>query len=181
MSSSWNIETTNRVYEQDQKPIGLPSRLYFWYSCFKNILGVASRVNSLYLSNSTYAFSTSFFGLMCLWWIQVTLEYLWEILNCLQRFWLSDQWMFWLHLLSWTLTMKSTFRFHKVLKCQKEFKDATPGLCLPKELNGFKQDLRLWNDAMSATLHCLQLIRCKNKIKQIYCQSSLSWWCYPNI
>jgi hypothetical protein len=46
------------------------------------------------------------------------------------------------------------------LDVPEEFKIGATALCLLKELYGLKQAPRLWNDAVNATLHRLNLTRC---------------------
>jgi hypothetical protein len=48
------------------------------------------------------------------------------------------------------------------LEAQEELKKGAPALCLLRGLYGLKQALRLWNDAVNATLHRLNFTRCNS-------------------
>jgi len=51
-------------------------------------------------------------------------------------------------------------QFPKGLEVPEEFKKGVPALHLLKGLYGLKHPPRLWNDAVNATLHRLNLSRC---------------------
>ena len=53
-------------------------------------------------------------------------------------------------------------QFPQSLEVPEEFKKGAPGLRLLKGLYGLKQAPRLWNDALNATLHRLDLSRCNS-------------------